>query len=438
MNPQARLPLFVLLLTLVVGSSAQARSGNHPPKARATVVGGTPAAAGVLSSVVFITSQTGPTSAMACSGTVLAPTVVLTAAHCLVDDTTATVRPAEGVAVSSGRLDRALPGEDVGAERLIVHPAYDPGAIRPDAALIVLSAPVPAAPVALASAADGALAAPGAPALFAGWGTTDGRSSEASSRLLQTGTTVLADDICRRLLGADFDAAVTLCAVDAGRFAASTCRGDSGGPLLLARGDGALVQAGITSWGSLGCDPRVPQAFTRVSAISGWVAGQLAAISAAAPPEAAPPAPATPPLADTRDSGAQSAGAVTAALYRGSTRQRRAIAVRVAAGGRAVAGLSFTYRARCVVARGAGTGARARVALRGGSFRSATSVRLPIAARASGGAFTTQRLDSSGRRVRVTGAFDAAGRLRGAVRVSWRERGAVRCDSGAVRYSAAR
>jgi hypothetical protein len=40
--------------------------------------------------------------------------------------------------------------------------------------------------------------------------------------------------------------------------------------------------------------------------------------------------------------------------------------------------------------------------------------------------------------VRVTGAFDAAGRLRGTVRVSWRERGAVRCDSGAVRYSAAR
>ncbi|MDW5595507.1 serine protease [Conexibacter stalactiti] len=446
MTPRARFPLLALLLTLVIGSAAQARTPIAAPsaRARASVVGGTPAAAGILSSVVFITSQTSATSAMACSGTVLAPTVVLTAAHCVVDETTTTVRPAAGIAISSGRLDRTEAGQDVGAARVLVHPAYDPRAIRSDAALLVLSAPLSAAPVAVAGAGDAALAAPGAPALFAGWGATSGNSSEASSRLLQTTTTVLADDLCRRLLGADFDAGVTLCAVDSPRFAGSTCRGDSGGPLLLQRGDGALVQAGITSWGSLGCDTRVPQAFTRVSAISGWIAEQLAAV-AATPSTTAPADDGS--LAGTRDSGAQSATTIAAALYRGSTRQRRAIAVRVASGGRTVAGVQFAYRARCELpARGRGRSgggstvrrASTRSGWRNGAFRSATSTRLPIAARASGGAFTTQRLDSSGRRVRVTGAFSTDGRLRGTLRVSWRERGGARCDSGVVRYSAQR
>lgn len=433
MTPHARLTFIaLLLLPLVIGSAAEARSPRSAPQASASVVGGTPAEPGILSSVVFITSQTSPTSATACSGTVLAPTVVLTAAHCVVNET-ATVRPADGIAISSGRLDRSAPGQDVGAARIVVHPAYDPRAIRSDAALLVLTAPVTAAPVTIASAGDAALAAPGTSALFAGWGATAGSSSEASSRLLKTTTTLLDDDSCRRLLGADFDASVTLCAADTPSFASSTCRGDSGGPLLLQRGDGAVVQAGITSWGSLGCDTRVPQAFTRVSAISGWIGEQLAQLASA--PVAAP-APGDSTLAGTRGSGAQSAGTIAAALYRGRTRQQRAIAVRVASGGRAVAGLQFRYRARCELpARGRAARSTAR---RAGTFRSLTSTRLPIAARASGGDFATQRLDSSGRRVRVTGAFSADGRLRGTLRVSWRQRGGVRCDSGVVRYSAKR
>ncbi|MDR9371969.1 serine protease, partial [Conexibacter sp. JD483] len=287
MNRTLRPTLLLALLTLLVigsatpflGGAAQAASR---PRAQASVVGGTTAQAGVFSSVVFITAQTSAARATACSGTVIAPTVVLTAAHCVVDEATHTVRPTSAIVVTAGSLDRTSgAATEVGAARIAVHPDYDPGALSSDAAVIRLSSPLALAPVTLADGGDAALAAPGTAATFAGFGATSGTSTEASTRLLTAATTVLADDVCQRLLGANFVAAVTLCAVDAGRFAVSTCRGDSGGPLLTQRGDGAWVQLGITSWGSLGCNTRVPQAFTRVSAIAPWISSQLADAPAA-------------------------------------------------------------------------------------------------------------------------------------------------------------
>jgi secreted trypsin-like serine protease len=417
-------------LLLVIGTCAPA-SASADPRAGTSVVGGAPAQAGILSSVVFVTSQTSADSAMACSGTVVAPTVVLTAAHCLVDEATGSPRPASGIVVSAGRLARTDTGtgQDLSAARVIVHPAFDRHAIRSDAAVILLSTPAAVAPVPLLTAGESSLAASGTRASFAGWGTTSGASSDPSPQLLTTTTTLLQDAACRRLLGGDFDSTVTLCAIDEHVFASSTCRGDSGGPLLLQRADGLWVQAGVTSWGSLGCDPHVPQAFTRVSAVADWVAAQIAAAPATGVQQ-----PASDPTTSSRTTtqgtaGAGSSGrlgAVAAARYAGSTRQRRAIAVRVAHGGRTVAAVGFGYRARC--------GER----WRDGTFRSRASTRLPIAARSSGAAFATLRADAHGRQVRVRGAFTRSGRLTGTVRVSWRERDGVRCDSGLVRYSARR
>lgn len=425
--------LRAVALLLAIGSGAPVLASASPspsPKAGASVVGGTPAQPGVLSSIVFVTSQTSPDSAMACGGTVIAPTVVLTAAHCVVDARTGSPRPASGITVASGRLVPAQTsgGQDLGATHVLVDPLFDPTTIRNDAALIFLTAPAAVAPMPLVSAGEAALATPGTRVTFAGWGATAGSSEQPSPQLLSTATTLLDDAACRRLLGDDFDSAVTLCAVDAGTFASSTCHGDSGGPLLLQRGDGSWVQAGITSWGSLGCDPRVPQAFTRVSAVAGWIAAGVAAAPQIPPAasRAATPAGNTVVAAPGPPTGRRSPDALAAARYSGSTRQRRAIAVRVAAGGRRVAAVGFGYRARCGRDWHAGT------------FRSAASTRLPIATRSSGGSFTTLRADGHGRQVRVRGAFTRAGRLSGTVRVSWRERGGIRCDSGVVKYSARR
>jgi secreted trypsin-like serine protease len=432
MDRNTRPPLLAALLTLVlvIGSGVAffcpAASAATPPRAQTSVVGGAQAQPGVLSSLVFITAQTGAATAMACSGTVLAPTVVLTAAHCVVDDETRTIRPASGIVVTAGSLDRTSGGVEVGAARIAVHPDYDPGAIRSDAAVIRLATPLTIAPLTLAAGADAGLAAPGASATFAGWGTTSGGSSEAAVTLQTATTTVLPDDACQRLLGSTFAAAVTLCAIDTGRFSSSTCRGDSGGPLLTRRSDGAWLQIGITSWGSLGCNTRVPQAFTRVSAVAPWISSQLAEAAAAAGSSGS----SSP--GGIGDAGLATSGAPTSATrraggatarYRGRTSQRRGLALRVA--GARVVGAEFGWRAQCT--RGA----------RSGSFRLANGIRPKIVARAGRSAFAVASRDGRRRHERLTGLASGAG-LRGTLRVSWRDRSAGRCDSGVVRWSAAR
>lgn len=85
-----------------------------------------------------------------CSGALIAPDLVLTAAHCLFDPRSgARIDPRE-VTFRAGVRDGASVAERVGA-RAVVHPDYRTGdrdglrQLRADVALIELSAPIPAA-----------------------------------------------------------------------------------------------------------------------------------------------------------------------------------------------------------------------------------------------------------------------------------------------------
>ncbi len=120
---------------------------------------------------------------MACSGTVLAPTVVLTAAHCVVDEQTRTIRSRATIVVTAGSLDRASgAGVEVGAARIAVHPDYDPGAIRSDAAVIRLATPLTVAPVTLAAVGDARPRGARHERDLRRLGTTSGGSTQASDR----------------------------------------------------------------------------------------------------------------------------------------------------------------------------------------------------------------------------------------------------------------
>ncbi|MBB4664950.1 S1 family peptidase [Conexibacter arvalis] len=457
-------PALLLLLLPALAAAAA------PPRQQHAIVGGTPAADGTFGPLAFVTSQTSATTAIACTGTVIAPAIVLTAAHCLLDAATGAPRPAGGVVVTVGRLDRRAPGGQLlTAARLLVHPAYDPRELRADLALIVLSSAAAASPLAVAGADDAGLAVGGATATIAGWGLSAPSAATAAQRLLTATTTILDAGACRRLLGAGFDPVGTLCVVDAPAFAAATCRGDSGGPLIVLRPDGTPVVVGVTSWGSQDCDPRVPQAFTRLSTYAGWIASQVA--SSPTPPEP-PPAPvAAVPTAETRgDGGPPAARAVAprggepaaahprtrAGWYRGRTAQRRAVAVDVAAGGRAVATVRVTLAGRCAAprarsasSRASGSAAGRTVAARGAAVRrtaappSRRSLRtavLRLPARAGrltdGSRFAAPGDAARGVRLRVAGRF-AGDVVHGSVRATWRDR-AARCATGPVAFSARR
>lgn len=426
-----RLALATVAAWSLVGAHAVAATTGAERTTTSSLVGGSPVTPGTFGSLAFVTSQVSDVSAMACTGTVVAPAVVLTAAHCLTDDATGVARSAAGVTVTTGRTDRtaAGTGQVLTASRVIVDPAYDVRAITGDAALIVLSSATTAPPIALAGAAESGLTAGGTVATIAGWGLPSASVTTASAQLLSATTTILNDSACRRLLGSDFDVATTLCAVDEPSFAAATCRGDSGGPLIVRRADGTPVQAGIISWGSESCDAHVPQAYTRVAAHAGWIERQIAA--APTPPvQPGDPVPAPGGTGPARPQGGQAAAEPPLAhpgWWRGKTAQRRAVAVRVAGDGRAVASLRVALAGRCT-----GTGGRGRHSVR------IVVATLPgtLGRLSAGRRFAGVRTSGHGVRLRVAGRFSPV-RVAGTLSARWRA-GAARCSSGPVAFSARR
>ncbi len=445
------------------GSSPRSRSlspgasAAAGPHAHASIVGGSETAAGSWPSVAYVTTDLGDGTSAACTGTVVAPGAVLTAAHCVVDQSRGEITAPEYVTVVTGRRDLdSDAGRDHGVVRVVVHPGYDVASERNDVALLALDSPAAAPPIALAG--DRALTAAGSAAAIAGWGSLDGAATIVPTLLRAAGTTLLSDAQCGRQLRG-FDAATMLCAADVTRLLGSTCHGDSGGPLAVAAPDGTVVQVGITSWGTAACSARVPQVFTRVSAVAGWIAEQLPAMTPPAGDVNGPGggsgasgsagAPGT-AGADGGDgigvsarrsggtggrrggsaagggtsgsgdaAGRRAASALAGARFRGRTTQQRRIVVRLAGDGSGVGAVDLRYRVAC------------GSAWYDGRLRStALTVRAHVA-----GGFDVVGRGADGTRLRLVGRFAGSRRVSGTLRLVLRKSG---CDSGVVRYDGRR
>jgi secreted trypsin-like serine protease len=140
------------LVGLLTGGTATAK-----PQARASVIGGTPAN---LDQWGFAVAVVTPNTL--CTGTVLTPTRVLTAAHCVGDPQTMIVR-ARSTSAFAG-------GEALGISAVAFAPGYA-GGFENDLAILALKSPTTAPPIPLASAAENAAyTQPGAPLSVAGFG----------------------------------------------------------------------------------------------------------------------------------------------------------------------------------------------------------------------------------------------------------------------------
>ncbi|OLR91508.1 S1 family peptidase [Actinokineospora bangkokensis] len=225
--------------------------------ATARVVGGQRVSIEQHPYVVFLASTDG---FQFCGGTLVAPSKVVTAAHCAV------AYPAEQVRVVSGREDKYSPRGTV--SRIAaewVHPGYTDVSQGDDIAVLTLDEQLPYAPLPLAT--DPATYAPGTPATVLGWGrTTEG--GEPSRYLLGAQVPVAADASCAQSYG-EFAPTTMVCA-GLPQGGVDTCQGDSGGPLVVA---GRL--AGVASWGEGCAQPGKPGVYTRVTAVAPLVAAQL-------------------------------------------------------------------------------------------------------------------------------------------------------------------
>ncbi|MDX6569659.1 MAG: serine protease 27, partial [Gaiellales bacterium] len=269
-----------------------------PPTAY--VIGGSPVAQGSSPYAVSIQAATGGTTFVSCTGSVIAPTVILTAAHCIFNKATGAPIPASAISVSAGSVNRPASSPPPPSNVTLVRPDpyYNPLTFQADAALLVLNAPTSAPAVPLATSANGALYAPGTPATFVGWGETVADVPSSAPTQLQSGTVpILANATCQASV--EFHPGYTLCTGGTG-YRPATCHGDSGGPLVVTTTSGP-VQIGITSYGSaVGCGI-APDYFTRVSSVQAWIASAMAGAPAPAsfvPPFNAPAPPAAALAAD--------------------------------------------------------------------------------------------------------------------------------------------
>jgi secreted trypsin-like serine protease len=246
-----------VLVALTLSSSfvgqARANSAMH-----ADVAGG---AVGSVAGVVAI-----KTSREYCTGSMIAPRVVLTAAHCL-----------QGAGKAAGiqvRPDHT--NQNLAVSRYYLAPGFDATSHDNDVAVLILAAPASGPVLPIASSEPAA----GSGATITGYGQqtyTSGPTTAAYSAdtIIQSaaycqgvwaglGDTVPSSDICAQNSPYNND---------------TVTRGDSGGPLLMLSPAGSWVIAGIND---LVVIPNnvysgaIPQAFGQVATLRPWIERKIA------------------------------------------------------------------------------------------------------------------------------------------------------------------
>ena len=282
-------PLAVMLALAVGAGAVRAQAPSRfecldPDRRTVTrIVGGSVAPRDMAPWQVSLQVDAGGRWQHACGGSLIHPSWVLTAAHCLFDRD-GSLRDAEAVSIVHGTQSLSSGGARRLAGRLVPHEGYRgrrPPSQGDDIALIRLSAPLSASRPQIVQLQSRQLEAnfgfPGACSVVTGWGTLAARGSGADrseerrlpDRLRAVDLPIVDNATC----AASYPGRITGGQVCAG-YAQGTldsCEGDSGGPLVVPGGPTGWTQIGVVSYGQGCAQAGAYGVYTRVSHYIEWI-----------------------------------------------------------------------------------------------------------------------------------------------------------------------
>jgi secreted trypsin-like serine protease len=230
------------------------------------IIGGTPVTEGRFPYICALFKRDPKNGAMVqvCGGSLISPSVILTAAHC------------------SDSIDLAIIGlldltkydglnyeyHEISADQKEVYPSYDPRTQDGDFLLVTLNNSSQATPVKLNSMSS--VPTNGQQLAVIGWGVD--QTGSPTNLAEETVVQAVPNSECnvRYFFDASSVTETQLCA--SGGSTHDSCQGDSGGPLIV-KGDNADtdVLVGLVSWGSDCADVFYPGVYARVSSAANWI-----------------------------------------------------------------------------------------------------------------------------------------------------------------------
>ncbi|KAJ1727682.1 Transmembrane protease serine 5 [Coemansia biformis] len=262
-----------LLVLLVLLGLAAAATGSE------RVVGGAAVGDGALPFVVRLFLDNRPY----CGGTLIGAEWVVTAAHCVAASDPQKTGPGSFVACDPATLKVGYGsvssdfGSYAAVESVVVHPAFNPGQITSDIALLKIRRGSDMAQRTAFIGVSTANVTAGERVVAAGWGQT-AADNPAQASTLMSAELVVADDATCRSGALDWDGqnGLYVCTSYTKPPAVGPCFGDSGGPLVM-RTDGVYALLALVSFQTNGdnkmlcAQPSTINYFSRVSTYLGFI-----------------------------------------------------------------------------------------------------------------------------------------------------------------------